>query len=906
MTKQMQFVIRVIATLAILAGALGNFAAGTAADSIIDGPTAALIEKAAEEGPLPVIVRLTSVAAQEAVLDDIAGLDASVNVQYDLFPLLALSAGPDALTALAQSGLVVSINEDIPQPPALAAALPLINGDDVQNLGWDGSGQTVAILDTGIDVDHPFFAGRIVSQACYSNSAGNPGESSLCPNGMTVQETGNAADAETANCWDGTDNLCDHGSHVAGIAAGATSGAAGEPGNGVAPGADIIAIQVFTRVTDTDDCDGAPPCVLTYTADQILGLQRVLALNATFTIAAANMSLGGGEFNSNCDVAEATSKVAIDALLAAGIATVVSAGNESFDAATGAPGCISTAITVGSTNTDDSVSSFSNRGTMLDIFAPGCRIGVSGEFGMTSAVPDDTFGFKCGTSMAAPMVTGAFAVLREAYPNATVATLLQYMRDTGVDITYASGGGNVTTPRLDLLAALQEGNTGPSLTVTNASVTVNEGQTATNTGTFSDPEGNPVTLTTSVGAVVDTGGSNWSWSFATTDGPTQSQTVTITATDDKGETGSVTYPLTVNNVAPQVTANPATIDENGTATITGTISDPSPVDTFTLTVDWKDGTGPEVFAYPAGATAFSVQRQFLDDNPTGTPSDTSTLDLTLADDDGGSNSTTASLTVNNVNPVVTLEVRDASQNVIPPGGLVLRGLPVTAGETYSDVGTLDTHTAVRNWGDGTVDQLGAVTGTSSGSHTYTQAGTYTLTTTVTDDDTGTGNAAQQIVVLTPVDALATVIADLRLQARQHPQAATALNAALALLDGSGNGRSPNGAIDLLADGSANLALSKIVQAMIFLNAAEAADPTLDLSATKAMLAMIGGSMVVDAIANAQRVAEADRKISSLERTYLNNANAAKTAGDQRLANGDYNGALGQYLAAMSATMVITK
>src|SRR5688500_7882825 len=119
MPDHRRILIRIAAILAILAGSLGNIAVGTAADGVIAGPTAGLIEKARAEGPLPVIVRLTSVAAQDRVLDEIAGLDASVNVQYDLFPLLALSAGPDALTALAHSAAVVGITEDIPQPPAL-------------------------------------------------------------------------------------------------------------------------------------------------------------------------------------------------------------------------------------------------------------------------------------------------------------------------------------------------------------------------------------------------------------------------------------------------------------------------------------------------------------------------------------------------------------------------------------------------------------------------------------------------------------------------------------------------------------------------------------------------------------------------------------------------------------------
>jgi subtilisin family serine protease len=594
MRKQIRLLLRLGVILAILVSSIGSAQAAAAAEDTVATPLVDLIEKARAEGPLPVIVELTSVAAQDAVIAEIDGLDADVNVEYDFFPLLALSAGPEALSALGASERVVRVTEDIPQPPALAGAMGTINGDDVQTLGWTGDGQTVAILDTGIDADHPFFAGRIVSQACYSNSAGATGDSSLCSNGMTTDTGANAADAETANCLNGATNLCDHGSHVAGIAAGATTTVAGDPGNGVAPDADIIAIQVFTRVTDSVACDGAPPCVLTYAADQILGLQRVLALDPTLTISSANMSLGGGSNSTNCDAAETGRKMAVDALAAAGIATVISAGNDAILNGVGAPGCISTAVTVGSTNADDdSVSSFSNRGGLLDIFAPGCRIGSMGEFGMTSAVPDDTFGFKCGTSMAAPMVTGAFAVLREAYPTATVATLLGYMQSTGVAISYDTNGDGTndqTTPRLNLLAALQAGNSSPNLTVANPTVTVDEGQTATNTGTFADPEGDPVTLSASVGTVTGSGG-NWSWSFGATDGPTQSQTVTITGADNKGETGTASFGLVVENVDPVVTLSAAvtTLNQGQTFTGSGSFTDPG-ADTWTVDVDYGDGS----------------------------------------------------------------------------------------------------------------------------------------------------------------------------------------------------------------------------------------------------------------------------------------------------------------------------
>ena len=100
----------------------------------------------------------------------------------------------------------------------------------------------------------------------------------------------------------------------------------------------------------------------------------------------------------------------------------------------------------------------SNRGPLLDLFAPGSSI--------DSSVPDDAFGNMSGTSMAAPHVTGAFAVLRDAYPTATIGQLLGFMTSTGVPITYATNGDGTTqatTPRLDLLAALRAGNNPPTL-----------------------------------------------------------------------------------------------------------------------------------------------------------------------------------------------------------------------------------------------------------------------------------------------------------------------------------------------------------------------------------------------------------------------------------------------------------
>ncbi len=141
-----------------------------------------------------------------------------------------------------------------------------------------------------------------------------------------------------------------------------------------------------------------------------------------------------------------------------------------------------------------------------------------------------------------------------------VATIPVGSNPIGVAITHAS---HVNAP--------------PVLASNNASVTVNEGQTAANTGTVTDANHDTVILTASVGTVVNNGNGTWSWSFATTDGPTQSQTVTITGNDGHGGTGTTSFSLVVNNVAPTITSvtNNGPVVAGHAATLTVTATDPA-------------------------------------------------------------------------------------------------------------------------------------------------------------------------------------------------------------------------------------------------------------------------------------------------------------------------------------------
>ncbi len=130
----------------------------------------------------------------------------------------------------------------------------------------------------------------------------------------------------------------------------------------------------------------------------------------------------------------------IDTLDSVGIATVIASGNDGYSSATGFPGCISTAITVGATRDNDQVVSFSNSATWVDLLAPGVSV--------QSSVTGGGFGTKSGTSMATPHVMGAWGLLKSTDPTAGVDTLLSALQATGEPITDSKSG--ITTKRIQL------------------------------------------------------------------------------------------------------------------------------------------------------------------------------------------------------------------------------------------------------------------------------------------------------------------------------------------------------------------------------------------------------------------------------------------------------------------------
>jgi subtilisin family serine protease len=421
----------------------------------------ALLDRAARDGRVRVIVRLNlpsgphvpegrlsglATAAQRSEIRAAAGRVISslrlgardVVHRFDTVPFVALDLDAAGLAAIERSsGDVIQVMDDPILRLTLADSVPLIQGDQVWAAGYRGAGTTIAVVDSGVDASHPFLANKVVEEACYSSTVANLSQS-VCPNGLQSQ-IGPGAGQPCAL------DDCFHGTHVAGIAAG--NGASAHVAfSGVAPDAQLMAVQVFSEITNATSCGGTAPCLGAFTSNIIAGLERVYARAPVLNVVSVNMSLGGSSFAAPCD--SEPYKPIIDNLRSIGIATVVASGNSSSTSGISTPACISTAVSVGSTDKSNHVSWFSNVATFLSLFAPGESI--------TSSVPGGGFEAFSGTSMAAPHVAGVWSLLKQAVPGASVGTILNALRQTGLPITDTRFLGTATIPRVSAFEALSE------------------------------------------------------------------------------------------------------------------------------------------------------------------------------------------------------------------------------------------------------------------------------------------------------------------------------------------------------------------------------------------------------------------------------------------------------------------
>ena len=419
-----------------------------------------LITKVSKNGKLRVIVQLSesfsgdalvvSKGASAAQLSRIANIQSRVlNLlddrhlrsarRYKTIPYFAVNVDRAALLKLRFSPDTALISEDVLLRPSLSESSSIVGSVDTNEMGFKGNGTSVAILDTGVDKTHPFFGNRVIHEACFSTTSTTNNSFTICPDGNESQ-IGVGAGINCNTSMQG----CDHGTHVAGIVSGK-----GVSFDGMASNSSIISVQIFSRF-EGDICTSEgflSPCIFSYMSDVLAGLDHIYQQRNNYNISSINMSLGGGRYASQyvCDSDLPAAKTLFDNLRLVGIAPIVASGNDSFNDALSSPACISSAVSVGATTDVDSVASFSNSASFLTLLAPGVNI--------SSSIPGAGFMVKSGTSMAAPHVSGVWAVLKSKWPSATVEQILAALVTTGSNIIDLRNSVSVPRIQVDLASA---------------------------------------------------------------------------------------------------------------------------------------------------------------------------------------------------------------------------------------------------------------------------------------------------------------------------------------------------------------------------------------------------------------------------------------------------------------------
>ncbi len=369
-----------------------------------------------------VVVILNEEISKQEVLDDVnspsllesvLGVDQTGDVQaertLETLPILVVEATDEGVEKLKNHPLVEAVYPDIAFSLTLSESAPLINATAVNSIVINGTsltGQGVAacVLDTGIQASHPAFQNRVVAQKCYCSS-------NCCANGLPEDDV--ATDVHSSS----------HGTHVSG-----TIGANGTY-VGVAPGVNIVSVKICSNT-----------CTL---SDIVAGIDFCIAHKDDYNITVISGSIGdGGNYvnQSNCPTYFDSG---IDAAYNAGITSVFASGNNGYANGVNYPGCSPNAISVGATDKSDIMASFSNRGPLLDVLAPGVSI--------VSTQAPNKYGSLTGTSMSTPHVSGAVALLQQ-YARLTSQSL------TPTDIREAlmATGKNISGyPRINILAALE-------------------------------------------------------------------------------------------------------------------------------------------------------------------------------------------------------------------------------------------------------------------------------------------------------------------------------------------------------------------------------------------------------------------------------------------------------------------
>lgn len=351
----------------------------------------------------------------------ISALDRATDIEpWGDGPAFAAEIAAEDLEELRSDPRVRAIAIDTGGSGGLAQSLPRIRADLVHAMGIDGDGTTVAVLDSGIDGNHPVFAGRISGEACFCDNLDGTG---CCPFG----------DRERVGPGSAKDDQ-GHGTHVAGIV------------SGVAPATDIVAVKVLDSLNR----------FRSFT--QIFRALEWVA-DSRPDVDAINMSLGSDALftDANCELSAIALGLqpVIARLRKRGVLIAASTGNNGVTDKMWLPACMADVLGVGATHDNaDTVASFSNSSPALDLLAPGVSITAAARGGGTTTLS--------GTSMAAPHVAGLIALMKQkAGPRLPADSIQTILRTSGKPVVDTRNG--ITAPRIDALATINATPVPPAL-----------------------------------------------------------------------------------------------------------------------------------------------------------------------------------------------------------------------------------------------------------------------------------------------------------------------------------------------------------------------------------------------------------------------------------------------------------
>lgn len=397
-----------------------------------DGVDDALAPLLTGSTPLVLLVDYATIPG-ERERADLEARGATVVTAYRNFPILAVRVAPEDARGLLDATGVVMLEANDVVLPMLKESVPLVGAPVAwQKYRATGKGIVVAVLDDGAYEQHPDLSPRLAGHY----DAGAPSTPLDRPAAVDVMAPAGEAG---------------HGTHVAGTVIGPGTESGGVY-KGVAPDAKFVNVKVFSGPNQT-------------TSDLVLkGLDWVVDHQKELGIRVAVMSLGGRP----SDGKDALSR-GVDIAVDRGLIVVASAGNAGPTAKTiSSPGAAEKAITVGAVDRQKRMASFSSRGPTLDgrakpdLVAPGVAIVStvppvsSGGLGnVLSGGRTTYYGALSGTSMAAPHVAGAVALMLQADPSLTPFEVKQILIATAQELGPAGVDADTGYGFLNAAAAVQ-------------------------------------------------------------------------------------------------------------------------------------------------------------------------------------------------------------------------------------------------------------------------------------------------------------------------------------------------------------------------------------------------------------------------------------------------------------------